>query len=274
MRATIGVYKHALDNAVTQAAEREKTNVVRLNEIRKHIENITNEIQESIQNMTESEKNKLLRFSVHVDEILKEIIDIKETGSSILDRQSDQTKIHNALEFLDNFESRMEEILGKLKVLRSWKAITMETGAGDEEIKTQVQKLVGNLNFHEQDLPLPKLHETQMKIVDDMEALTEKPPEIVVDDENGATSSPTSTLSPTSPTVNGINGEEGPFPPAEDDTKPKEKKKKKEKKTKKDKEKEKQVNSVDTILEEEEDEEFKKFKKSKSRSNRRMSYML
>ena len=116
VRATIGVYKHALDNAVTQAAEREKTNVVRLNEIRKHIENITNEIQESIQNMTESEKNKLLRFSVHVDEILKEIIDIKETGSSILDRQSDQTKIHNALEFLDNFESRMEEILGKLKV--------------------------------------------------------------------------------------------------------------------------------------------------------------
>ena len=266
VRATIGVYKHALDNAVTHVAEKEKANVVRLNEIRKHIEQITSEIEESIKNMTESEKNKLVRFSVHVDDVLKEIMDIKDTGASILDRQSDQTKIHNALEFLDNFESRMGDILRKLRVLQSWKAISMETTAGDEEIKTQVQKLVGKLTFTEKALPLPKLHETQMKIVNDLDSLVEKPPEIIIDDENGASSSPTSTTSPTSPTypfLNGINEDE-----EVDGSKPKEKKKKKAKK-----EKDKLVNMEDTFNEDK-DEELKRFKKSKSRSNRRMSYML
>ena len=33
-------------------------------------------------------------------------MEVKDTGSTILDRQSDQTKIHNALEFLDNFEGQ------------------------------------------------------------------------------------------------------------------------------------------------------------------------
>ena len=259
VRATIGVYKHALDNAVTHVAEKEKANVVRLNEIRKHIEHITSEIEESIKNMTESEKNKLVRFSVHVDDVLKEIMEIKDTGASILDRQSDQTKIHNALEFLDNFESRMGDNLRKLRVLQSWKAISMETTAGDEEIKTQVQKLVGKLTFTEKGLPLPKLHITQMKIVNDLDALVEKPPEIIIDDENGA-----SSTSPTHPSLNGINENE-----EVDGSKSKEKKKKKKAK----KEKDKLVNMEDTFNEDE-DEELKRFKKSKSRSNRRMSYML
>ena len=245
-------------------AEKEKVNVVRLNEIRKHIEHITNEIEESIRNMTESEKNKLIRFSVHVDDILKEIMDIKDAGDSILDRQSDQTKIHNALEFIDSFESKMGSILGKLKVLHSWKAVSMETTAGDEEIKTQVQKLVGKLTIAQQDLPLPKLHETQMKVVHDLEALMEKP-EIVIDGESEATSSsPTSTTSPTSPTYPSLNGIDET---EEDADAQKHREKKKKKKIKKDKDKV----SDDTFNE---DEELKRFMKSKSRSNRRMSYML
>ena len=273
VRATIGVHKHALDTAVTHVAEREKFNVIRLNEIRKHIDHITSEIEESIQNMTESEKNKLLRFSVHVDDILKEIMEVKDTGSSILDRQSDQTKIHNALEFLDNFESRMGEILGKMKVLRSWRAINMETGARDEEVKSQVQRLVGKLSFKEMELPLPKLHETQMKVVNDADALVERPPEIVIDEENGAaSSSPTSTMSPTSPSINGIDEDQHPLENAAE-PKTKEKKKKKDKKEKK-KEKEKDKIVEDDTFDENENEELKKFKKSKSRSNRRMSYML
>ena len=261
VRATIGVYKHALDNAVSHVAEKEKANVIRLTEIRKHIEHITSEIQESIRNMTESEKNKLQRFSVHVDDILKEIMDIKDTGESILDRQSDQTKIHNALEFLDNFESKMGDILRKLNVLRSWKEISMETTAGDEEIKTQVQRLVGKLTFTEKDLPLPKLHETQMKVVNDLDAL--KPPEIVIDGENEASSSPTSTTSPTSPTYPSLNGID------ENDEDALKHKEKKKKKTKKEKDK-----LAEDTFNEDEDEELKRFKKSKSRSNRRMSYML
>ena len=48
IRATIGVYKAALDNAISHISSQEGTNVLRLNQIRQHIEEITNEYEESI----------------------------------------------------------------------------------------------------------------------------------------------------------------------------------------------------------------------------------
>ncbi len=66
--------------------------------------------------ISETEKERLTKFSEHVEDVTKGLVEIKDQGTEILDRPSDQTKIHNALQFIDNYGTKMENVFKKFKV--------------------------------------------------------------------------------------------------------------------------------------------------------------